>query len=176
MDVSGSTPASLCCNVAGTVGDVVTPPSHGTVDNHHDGTFTYQRDDDQVGSGTDDGFASLLTELEGIPLEVWTAVSLKVAPRLLHACETVSGGTVSPATIAAALVAVEELDADHPGKAEALQLLQEAEEIIEGRNEAIEFQLDVHSTALGLIIAGLEAAGEEELAAEIAAAAEACGD
>jgi pilus assembly protein Flp/PilA len=123
-----------------------------------------------------DVIASLLDELADLPPEVGTAMSLEVAPRLVASCEMVSAGSVSPEPIAAALQAVEQLDEDHPGKAEALQLLQEAVEIIEGRNDAIQDYLDVHTTVLDFIIAGLQAAGEWELAAEIAAASAACGD
>jgi hypothetical protein len=53
--------------------------------------------------------------------------------------------------------------------------LQEAAETIEGRNEAIESYMEVGSYTLDLIVAGLELAGEGELAAEIDAASEACG-
>ena len=70
--------------------------------------------------------ASLLTELEGAPVEVWTAMSLKAAPRLIDSCELASDGSVPPDMIAEALQAVEQLDEDHPGRAEALQLLQGA--------------------------------------------------
>jgi pilus assembly protein Flp/PilA len=121
-----------------------------------------------------DVIASLLDELAEVPLEVGTAMSLEVAPRLVASCETVSAGLVSPEPIAAALEAVEQLDEDHPGRAEALQLLQEAVEIIEGRNDAIQDYLGAHSTVLDFIIAGLESAGEWDLAAEIAAASVAC--
>jgi pilus assembly protein Flp/PilA len=119
--------------------------------------------------------ASLLDELGEMPSEVGTAMSLKVAPRLIGGCEAVSGGTVSADTIAAAVEAVQQLDDAHPGKAEALQLLQEAAEMIEGRNEVIGSYLDGGAYTLDLIIAGLELAGEGELAAEIEAASEACG-
>lgn len=119
--------------------------------------------------------ASLLDELAEVPSEVGTAMSLKVAPRVIKACEAVSAGSVSADTIDAAVGAVEQLDDDHPGKAEALQLLQEAAETIEGRNDAIESYLDGGSYTLDVIIAGLELAGEAELAAEIEAASEACG-
>ena len=70
---------------------------------------------------------------------------------------------------------MQELDDDHPGKAEALELLQEAAETIEGRNEAIESYKDVGSYTLDFVIAGLELAGEGELVAEIEAASGAYG-
>jgi pilus assembly protein Flp/PilA len=117
---------------------------------------------------------SLLDQLAEMPSDIGTAMSQKVAPRLIDACIAASGGTVSTDTITAALQAVEQLDDDHPGKAEALSLLQAAAETIDGRNDAIEVYLDGASTSLDLIIAGLELAGEEELAAEIATASEAC--
>jgi pilus assembly protein Flp/PilA len=123
-----------------------------------------------------DVIASLLDELAEVPLEVGTAMSLEVAPRLIDSCETVSAGLVPPEPIAAALEAVEQLDEDHPGKAVALQLLQEAVEIIGGRNDAIQDYLDLQSTVLDFIVAGLESAGEWDLAAEIAAASAACGN
>jgi pilus assembly protein Flp/PilA len=117
---------------------------------------------------------SLQDALAGLPPAVGTAMAEKVAPRLIGGCEAVSGGSVSADTIAAALQAVQQLDDEHPGKAEALQLLQEAAETIEGRNEAIESYMEVGSYTLDLIVAGLELAGEGELAAEIEAASQAC--
>ena len=70
---------------------------------------------------------------------------------------------------------MQELDDDHPGKAEALELLEEAAETIGGRNEAIESYMDGGAYMLDLIVAGLEQAGEGELAGEIEAASGACG-
>jgi Flp pilus assembly pilin Flp len=292
IDVRGSMPESVGCSEWERFGDLDTLPSHGTVDNHYDGTFIYQRN--EVISGTDDSFTfswsyacqdkthvglvtiivgepdpgssvasiissaepaspewdaarekiivlweaaeaqeeglqegvdlvveavgeslevlldfaddhgdpglseslsqllqqvkagnldavpdvidSLLDELAELPLEVGTAMSLKVAPRVIQSCEVVSAGSVSPEAIAAAVLAVEDLDDDHPGKAEALQLLQGAAETMEGRNDAIGSYLDAGSLVLDAIIAGLEYAGEWDLAAEIAAASAACGN
>ena len=57
------------------------------------------------------------------PPEVWTAMSMEMAPHLTESCEAVSGGLVSPDAIEAAEQAVEQLDEDHPGKAEVQQPL-----------------------------------------------------
>lgn len=117
----------------------------------------------------------LVAELEEIPPEVWTALSLKTAPRLIDSCETVSGGFVSPDAIAAAQEALEQLDPDYPGKAEKQQQLQEAVDIIEERQSFSESWLEVNSYVLDLFIAGLESVGEVELAAQLAADSEVCG-
>ena len=80
--------------------------------------------------------------LDEFPPEVQTAMSLKMAPRLTGSCEAVSDGLVSADAIEAAEQAVEQLDEDHPGKAEVQQLLGEAVDIIEERNFLIGQWLD----------------------------------
>ena len=117
----------------------------------------------------------LVAELEEIPPEAWSALSLKMAPRLIDSCETVSGGFVSPDAIAAVQEALEQLDPDYPGKAEKQQQLQEAVDIIEERQSFSESWLEVNSYVLDLLIAGLESVGEVELAAQLAADSEVCG-
>jgi hypothetical protein len=122
-----------------------------------------------------DAITLLTTDLAEAPLEVSIAMSLKMAPRLIDSLAAISGGSVSPDTIAAAQQALEQLDPDHPGKTEAQQLLQEAVGIIEQRNNAIEEIAEAHCLVLGNIISALEAAGEEAWAAQFAAESAACG-
>jgi pilus assembly protein Flp/PilA len=89
-----------------------------------------------------DDITLLGTELVEFPQGVWTAVSLKMAPSLTDSCETVAGAYVSQDTIDAARQALEQLGPDHPGAAEAHELLNEAEAIIVGRNDFIGLWLE----------------------------------
>lgn len=117
------------------------------------------------------------TDLTDAPLEGLVPMILKMAPRLVDSCVMVSNGSVSPDTIAAAIQAVEGLDdEDHPGKEEALQLLQVVVGTIDGRNIAVEVFTDFQSEVLGIFISGLELAGKDGLAEQIAADSEACGN
>ena len=116
------------------------------------------------------------TELADAPLEVLIAMSLKMAPRLVDSCVMFSNGSVSPDTIDAAVQAVEGLDDSHPGKTEALRLLQIAVGTIVGRNITAEVYTDAHSVALEIFIYGLEFAGKYGLAEQLAADSEACGN
>jgi hypothetical protein len=122
-----------------------------------------------------DAISSIATDLAQAPREVAIAMSLKMAPRLIDSLETVSGGSVSPDTIAAAQQALEQLDPDHPGKAEAQQYLQVTVDSIELGNNVIEEWAEVHCAVLGMIIAELESAGEEAWAQQFAADSQACG-
>ena len=72
--------------------------------------------------------------------------------------------------------AVEDLDDDHPGKAEALLLMQGAVATIEARNSAAEEYIVFQSEVFDFLVAGFEFVGEYELAAQLAADSEACGN
>ncbi len=115
-------------------------------------------------------------DLAEAPLEVGLEMSLKMAPRIIESCVVVSEGFVSPDTIDEAVQAVQGLVDDHPGKAEALQLLQFAVATIEERNDAAQDHIDFQSTLLEFIVAGFELAGEEELAEQLAVDSEVCGN
>jgi hypothetical protein len=118
---------------------------------------------------------ALASDLADAPPEVSIAVLLKMAPRLIDAHAALSDGSVSPDTIAEAQQALEQLDPDYPGKAEALQFFQEGVDIIEVQNNAIEDSTEVLCTIIGMIITELESAGEEGWAEQFAADSEACG-
>ncbi len=115
-------------------------------------------------------------DLADAPLEVGLDLSLKMAPRIIESCVVVAEGTVSPDTIEDAVQAVQGLDEDHPGKAEALQLLQFAVATIEERNNAAQDYAEFQSTLLDFIIAGFELVGEGGLAEQLAADSVACGN
>jgi len=133
-----------------------------------DGNLDALSDDEQI--GTD------LADLADAPLEVLIAMMLKMTPRLIDSCVMVSNGSVSPDTIAAALQAVEDLDEDHPGRDQALQLLQGAVDTIEERNIAAEVYAEGQSEVLGIFINVLGFADEGGLAQQLAAESEACGN
>jgi hypothetical protein len=120
--------------------------------------------------------AAIGDELEELPLEIWVPLSERMAPRLIGSCEIVSGGPVSEDTLTLAVQAVEQLDDDHPGKMEALQGLEEARMIIEDRNMATELFLGFQSEVLGMMVHGLELAGEDGLAAQLHEDRAACGN
>lgn len=119
---------------------------------------------------------SMWSDLAEAPLEVYLAMALKITPRIIESCEALSDGTVSPETIAEAREAVEQLDEDHPGKTEALELLQEAVDIVEERNIAIELHSDLQLEIIDMIISLLEFADELDLAGQLAADSEACSE
>jgi hypothetical protein len=123
-----------------------------------------------------DVITSLIGDLAEAPFEVWIAMSLKMTPRFIDSCVTLSGGKVSPDTISEAVQAVDQLDEDHPRKTEVLQHLQEAVNIIEERNSAMEDSSNLQYEMIGMIITGLEYVGEEDLAEQFAADSEACGN
>ena len=118
----------------------------------------------------------LAEALAEAPLEVQISILRKMGPRLIDSCVMFSNGSVSPDTIAAAQQALEGLDENHPGKADALDILEGAVVIIEKRNDAIEDYTEYQSAILEIFITGLELAGEEELAQQLAADSEACGN
>jgi len=134
----------------------------------------------EVKDGNLDAFPAvptqIVTGLAEAPLEVWTALILKMAPRFVDSCVMVSEGSVPPDTIVAAVQALEGLDEDHPGKEEALELLQGAVDTIEERNNAGEYFTIAQSFVLEVFITELEDAGEEELAEQYAEDSEACGN
>jgi pilus assembly protein Flp/PilA len=117
----------------------------------------------------------LMAELEELPPEIWSAIILKMAPRLIDACEAVSGGSVSPEAIAAAQLSLEQLDPDHPCRAAALELLQEAVEIIEERENISQDWLAANAHILGFFVARLSSLGEDALAEQLAVESGACG-
>jgi pilus assembly protein Flp/PilA len=121
-------------------------------------------------------FEQVVADLAEAPLEVLLDMMLKMAPRIIESCVEVSEGTVSPDTIEAAVQAVQGLDEDLPGRAEALQLLQFAVATIEERNNAAQEYTDFQSALLEFFVAGFELAGEEDLAEQLAADSEACGN
>jgi hypothetical protein len=82
-----------------------------------------------------DVIAQLGEDLAAAPLEVWLDMMQKMAPRLIKSCVVVSEGSVSQDTIDEAVQAVQGLDESHPGKAEALQLLEFAVATIEERKK-----------------------------------------
>ena len=123
-----------------------------------------------------DVITEIVTELADAPLEVWLDMMLKMAPRIIESCVVVSEGSVSADTIERAVQAVQDLDEDHPGRAEALQLLQFAVATIEERNNAAQDYTDFQSTLLEFFVAGFELAGEEDLAEQLAADSEVCGN
>jgi hypothetical protein len=107
--------------------------------------------------------------LAAAPLEVSVVVLLTMTPRLIDSCAAVPGGPVSPDTLAAAQQALKQLDPDHPGKAEALQLWQEGLDQLQVIDSTREDYVEALSTVAGMIIAELQAAGEEGWAEQFAA-------
>jgi pilus assembly protein Flp/PilA len=132
-----------------------------------------------VKDGNQDGVEAVITSLAGeladFPIDVWIAMSLKEAPRLINACVTMSEGKVSPDTIFEALQAVEQIDEEHPRKTEIVQLLQEVVNVIEDRNSAMEEYSNFHHIIISQIITALETVGGyDDLVAQFAADSAVC--
>lgn len=128
-----------------------------------------------------DAIALLATDLAEAPTEVSIAVLLKMTPRLIDSHAALSGGSVSPDTIAAAhqaleqLEQLEQLDPDLPGLAEAQQRMAEVVDIVELLNIVLPEFAEVECTLIGMSITELRSAGEEGWAEQFAAGSEACG-
>jgi Flp pilus assembly pilin Flp len=122
-----------------------------------------------------DIFATLTSDLAETPLDVYVSMNLKMAPRLIAACEVVSYGTVSQELMDTTLQSVEELDDSYPGKLETLQLLQDLGEVVATRNTIIQGHTSFQLASLEKIVALLELAGEDELADQLAIQSESCG-
>lgn len=110
------------------------------------------------------------------PLDVYVAMNLKMAPRLIAACEAVSSGSVPSQVIENALQSAQEIDDSHPGKAEILQSIQTAVDIVETRNVFTQEHKSFQMARIQRIIELLEFAGYSDLAAELVIESEACGD
>jgi pilus assembly protein Flp/PilA len=116
------------------------------------------------------------TGLALAPVEVWLDMSLKMAPSLTKSCVVVSEARVSSDAINGAFEAINGLDDDHPGKADALAALQVGVAAIEARNTASAEYVDIQSAILQAFVAGFEYVGEYDIAAQLAADSEACGN
>ena len=121
-----------------------------------------------------DAIALLATDLAEAPTEVSIAVLLKMTPRLIDSHAALSGGSVSPDTIAAAQQALQ-LDPDLPGLAEAQQGLAVIVDGVELLNIVLPEFAEVECTLIGMSITELRSAGEEGWAEQFAAGSEACG-
>jgi len=104
-------------------------------------------------------FQDLGNVLTGLPAEVQIAAAEKMLPRLEKSSQELSQGLVPPDIIMDTIAAVEqEIPDDHPNKAEVLQKLNEAGELVLARNEAIEEIL----TAQDKVITQLQALLDSE--------------
>ena len=84
-------------------------------------------------------FEDLGNVLAGLPAEVQLAAAEKMLPRLEKSSQALSQGLVPPDLVTGTIAAVaQEMPDDHPNKAEVLQKLNEAGELVLARNEAIE--------------------------------------
>jgi hypothetical protein len=118
---------------------------------------------------------TLIDEQAEVPNEGVIAMSLKMAPRLIDSCVTISGGKVSPDTISEALQAVEQIDEDHPRKTEILALFQAVVNVIEDRNSTMEEYSNFHYFIISKIITALEdVGGYDDLVAQFAADSAVC--
>lgn len=119
--------------------------------------------------------AELLKDtLTEVPYDVAVNYIMKITPLVAESCQAFTDGIVTTEAITEALFALEQLDDEYPGKAEALHYLNDAVDIIENRNTSIgdivEFQLQVIDSFIDYLITS----GEEELATQLAEDSEVC--